>query len=276
MSDDQRGAYTPPSDRLAFDPREPVRSGPPPVTLILSGLVLLGLLGGVAFLYRHGIRHPGAAPAEVGQPVGEMKTLSPEAANAMSTSLQQGGAAANAAPTFAAEPEQPLPRQSLAPVVAVAPPAAPQSVSGAAPQAVPAAAPPPRPPTVASAEPAQPAKPLTIASLTDAAISKPPPKPKAGVVAAAKPSLAPAAVAAPAAGWVQIGAFSSPALAAKGWSDIAKLAPAAMAGKGKTVQPVTTGGTILYRTYITGFASRDAAEAFCGKLKAAGKNCFVK
>jgi hypothetical protein len=269
MSDDQRGAYTPPSDRLAFDPREPVRSGPPPVTLILSALVLLGLVGGVAFLYRHGIRHTGAAPAEVGQPVGEMKTLAPEAANATSTSMPMSGAPTNAAPTFAAAPEQPLPRQSLAPpVVAVAPPAA-----GSAPQAVSAAAPPPPPPTVANSAPA---KPLTIASLTDAAVSKPPPKPKASLVAAAKPAPAPVAAATPAAGWVQIGAYSSPTLAAKGWSAIAKLAPAAMAGKGKTVQPVAAGGTVLYRAYITGFASRDAAEAFCGKLKAAGKSCFVK
>jgi len=271
MSDDHRGAYTPPSDRLAFDPREPVRAGPAPVTLILSGLVLLGLIGSVAFLYRHGIRHPGASPAEVGQPVGEMKTPAPADANvAASTSLTANPASTNAAPTFASAPEQPLPRPNPAPVIVVPPLAA-----GAGPQAVSAGAPPPPPPTAPGAQPAESAKPLSIASLANDAVSRPPPKSKAGVVAP-KPAPAPAAITAPAAGWVQIGAFSSPALAAKGWSDIAKLAPAVMAGKGKTVQPVTTGGTVLYRAYITGFASRDAAEAFCGKLKAAGKNCFVK
>ena len=59
MSDyDDRGAYTPPSDRLAFDPRQPVRGGgPAPVTLIVSGLVLACLVGGVFFLYRDGFKH---------------------------------------------------------------------------------------------------------------------------------------------------------------------------------------------------------------------------
>jgi hypothetical protein len=241
------------------------------VTLILSGLVLIALIGGVAFLYRHGIRHPGASPAEVGQPVGEMKTPAPADANvAASTSLTEDRASTNAAPNFASAPEQPLPRPNPVPVIVAAPPAA-----GPGPQAVSAAAPPPAPPAVADAQPAKPAKPLSIASLANDAVSQPPPKSKAGVIAP-KPAPAPAAAAAPAAGWVQIGAYSSPALAAKGWSDIAKLAPAAMAGKGKTVQPVTAGGTVLYRTYITGFPTRDAAEAFCGKLKAAGKSCFVK
>ena len=273
MSDDQRGAYTPPSDRLAFDPREPVRSGPPPVTLILSALVLIGLIGGVAFLYRHGIRHTGAGPAEVGQPVGEMKTPAPADANAAaSTALPAGRESTNAAPAFASAPEQPLPRVNPATGI-VAPP----SAAGPAPQGVSASAPPPAPPAMAGAEPAKPAKPLSIASLANDAVA-PPPKSKAGVTAPPKPAPkpGPASMAAPAAGWVQIGAFSSPALAAKGWSDIAKLAPAVMAGKGKSVQPVTADGTVLYRTYITGFASRDAAEAFCGKLKAAKKNCFVK
>ncbi|HTX50796.1 MAG TPA: SPOR domain-containing protein [Caulobacteraceae bacterium] len=268
MSHDERGAYTPPSDRLAFDPREPVRAGPPPVTLILSGLVLIGLIGGVAFLYRHGVRHPGASPAEVGQPVGEMKTPAPPVADAASTSLSVDRGPTNAAPTFAPGPEQPLPRPSPAPVVALAPAAAPQAVS--------AAAPPPPPPRVTAAEAAQPARPLTIAGLADAAVSKRPPKPTAGVVAATKPPPAPAQAAAPVAGWVQIGAFSSPALAAKGWNDIARLAPAAMAGKGREVRPVAAGDATLYRTYITGFPTRDAAEAFCGRLKAAGKSCFVK
>jgi hypothetical protein len=200
-----------------------------------------------------------------------MKTPAPADANvAASTSLTANPVSNNAAPNFASAPEQPLPRPNPAPVVVVPPPAA-----GAGPQAVSAAAPPPPPPTLAGAQPAKPAKPLTIASLANDAVSQAPPKSKAGVVAP-MPAPAPAAVAAPAAGWVQIGAYSSPALAAKGWADIAKLAPATMAGKGKTVQPVTAGGAVLYRTYITGFASRDAAEAFCGKLKAAGKSCFVK
>jgi cell division septation protein DedD len=71
---------------------------------------------------------------------------------------------------------------------------------------------------------------------------------------------------------VQIGAFSSQALADKGWSDATALAP----GKGKSVEKVDKDGKTLFRTQVTGFASRAEAAAFCDKLKAAGKACFVK
>ena len=47
-------------------------------------------------------------------------------------------------------------------------------------------------------------------------------------------------------------------------------------GKGKKVEAVQKGTSTLYRTQVTGFASRAEASAFCDKLKAAGKNCFVK
>ena len=56
----------------------------------------------------------------------------------------------------------------------------------------------------------------------------------------------------------------------------AAIAPAAMAGKGKKVETVSRDGATLYRTSITGFASKQEAQAFCAKLQAAGKNCFVK
>ena len=76
MSDyDDRGAYTPPSDRLAFDPRQPVRGGgPAPVTLVVSALALVGVVGGVFFLYRDGFRHRGEAPALVGAPVADVRS----------------------------------------------------------------------------------------------------------------------------------------------------------------------------------------------------------
>jgi cell division protein FtsN len=83
-------------------------------------------------------------------------------------------------------------------------------------------------------------------------------------------------VAAPVAGWVQIGAFSSSDLADKGWRDTAKFAPASMAGKGMKVQSVSVGDKTYYRAFVTGFASHDAAEAFCIKLKAASKPCIVR
>ena len=50
-----------------------------------------------------------------------------------------------------------------------------------------------------------------------------------------------------------------------------------MAGKGKHVVPVTKAdGSILYRTSITGFASRADADALCAKLRVSGGSCFVR
>ena len=39
-----------------------------------------------------------------------------------------------------------------------------------------------------------------------------------------------------------------------------------MAGKGKKVEPLSRDGTALYRTSITGFASRQEAEALCDRI----------
>jgi hypothetical protein len=49
-----------------------------------------------------------------------------------------------------------------------------------------------------------------------------------------------------------------------------------MAGKGRRVEALSKDGKTLYRAYVTGFASRGSAQAFCDKLKAAGRSCFVK
>jgi SPOR domain len=284
MSDQERGPYTPPSDRLAFDPRQPVRGGgPAPVTLIVSALVLLAIIGGIFLVYRGGIRHKGA-PTAVGAPLADIRTPAPpaDASNAAPAALviDKSDTASNAAPAFAPPPEEPLPR----PVASAAPPpAAPTPVVTQAP--IVAAKPPPKPTTtpVAETAPAKPAKPLTIASLANDALENGPPVKPAKI--AKPPTAAPALTAAaptmaanatPAAGWVQIGAFSSAALANTGWHDVAKFAPDAMAGKGKQVQPLSLNGKTLYRAYVTGFRSKDAAEAFCAKLKAASKPCLVR
>jgi len=270
MSDHDHGPYTPPSDRLSFDPREPVRSGgPAPVTLIVSAVVLLAIIGGVFMLYRGGVRQMGEAPAAVGAPLAQIKTPAPlDATNAAPSGLSVSRvdtAAANA--VFAPAPEQPLPRPLpvQAPMVVTSTPL-------------------PRPTADASPKPAAPAKPLTIASLTDDAMApkaaprpavKPAPKPTVPTLSP-PPRATTALVSAPGAGWVQIGAFSSPELADKGWRDVAQFAPAAMAGKGRKVEALSKDGKTLYRAYVTGFSSRDGALAFCDRLRAAGKACFVK
>lgn len=257
MSHDDRGAYTPPSEPpLTFDARRPVRgSSPLPTTLIASAVLLILLVGAVFLFYRNGARGPNDAPQPVGVPAGETRAPAPpEPQNAdPAAGLQIYKAdAPPAQPTFVAPPEQPTPRP--------APGAAP---AASAPLPPPKAAPAPAPTPAAKAAPA--AAPVIKAP--------PPPAPKA-----APPPVAatPAPKAAGGSASVQIGAFSSPALADRGWNDAARIAPGAAAGRGKRVEPVEVNGTTLYRTFMTGFASRADAEAFCAELKAAGKSCLVR
>ncbi len=264
MTNPDRGAYTPPTDApLSFDARQPVRgTRPAPMMLIVSALVLIGLVAAIVVFYRSGVRQSGSVPETVGVPVGAIKAPAPVEAQpvdpAAGLQIYQSaeGQAAPVAPNFTPPPEQPAPREAL--TIAVAPPPLPA-------KAAPTAAAPVVVPKSVAAKPA----PGPVAALP----ITPEPRP----VAALKPTL-PAPAAAPTTGGaaVQIGAFSSQAQADKGWNDAAKIAPGATAGKGKQVQVIQKDGATLYRTAVTGFADRAAATAFCDKLKAAGKNCFVR
>ena len=267
MSNPERGAYTPPTDApLAFDARQPVRGrGPAPMMLILSAIVLIILVAAIAVFYRTGLHQGSGPPPTVGTPVGQIKGPAPAEAQPVdpAAGLQiyrsTAGQPAPAQPNFTPPPETPRAR---APVVAVTPPPAPAAaVAPPAPKAAPTAP--------VSAQSAGPVSALPLA---------PGAKPAPAVLKPALPTAAPKPDAAVAAGgaMVQIGAFSSQALADKGWSDAAKVAPGAAAGKGKKVEAIQKDGATLYRTAVTGFPSRAEASAFCEKLKAAGKSCFVK
>ncbi|MGI8839467.1 MAG: SPOR domain-containing protein, partial [Caulobacteraceae bacterium] len=130
--------------------------------------------------------------------------------------------------------------------------------------AKPAAAKPAAAKSVAKTSPPAKADPIgTMLADADASPAKPGP---------AKPDLAKTGPAS-----VQIGAFSSKDLADAGWNDAAGLAPGDMAGKNKRVTAVSKAdGSTLYRAAITGFSSREEAQALCAKLKAAGQSCFVR
>ncbi len=267
-NDRDRGAYTPSGEPpLAFDARQSGSSGGagrPPMTLIISALILLVLVVALIFYYRSGVRRAGEPPV-VGAPVGSMKEAPPASAQSSDTAsglqvyrAEQGEPASSAAPTFAAAPEEPLPRIGPREPASAAPPA------NAAP---PAAAPAPQ------------------SSAPPATVKPPAPKPAPVQTAAPKPPApkpAPAPLAVPAAGtasggsMVQIGAFTSIALADKGWNDVAKLAPGRMAGRTKKFEPVVKGDDTLYRAFVGGFSSRADASAFCEALKGAGHACFVK
>ncbi|RZJ02670.1 MAG: SPOR domain-containing protein, partial [Brevundimonas sp.] len=132
-----RGAYTPPTDddlpfdRQSYDPRRNGgggggnrggggRSGPP-ITLIISVLVLLALAIGVFFMYfQGGLRASEDAPAAVGTPVGPMTAEAPIDAQPVDPEagidVYAGEAAQPATdPTFAPPPEEVGPRPAPQP-----------------------------------------------------------------------------------------------------------------------------------------------------------------
>jgi hypothetical protein len=295
MSDHERGAYTPPTDApLSFDARQPVRgSRPIPFTLIISILVLVGLAAAILVFYRSGVRQAGQAPQTVGAPVGGMKVAPPaesqpqDPAAGLQIYKTEGGKAplGPSSPQFTPPPEQPQARPEAAPkiVVTPAPPALPAPPAAAAPALRPSI--PAQPPVAAAPAPAPKAEAPKPAPKVETPAPKPapakaepvkaapakaaaPPPAKAAAPPPAKAAPAPTAKPVAGAAAVQIGAFSSQALAA--------VAPGAAAGKGKSVEKVDKDGKTLFRTQVTGFASRADATAFCDKLKAAGKACFVK
>jgi len=267
MSDPHRGAYTPPTDApLSFDARQPVRGARPlPMTLIISAVVLVTLVVGVILVYRGGVRNPNDPPQAVGTEVAQMKTPPPAGSQPQdpAAGLQiYHNEDPQPSATFAAPPEAPQAR-----------PAAPTATAPVQTAALPAAQPAP----TAAAPVAKPAP--TIESLATAAAQKPAPKPvqvAAATPAPAKPVAATPTATASGPALVQIGALSSPALADKAWADATRLAPGLAAGKGKKVEAIDKNGTTLYRTSVTGFASREAAKAFCEAISASGKSCFVK
>ena len=75
---------------------------------------------------------------------------------------------------------------------------------------------------------------------------------------------------------VQVGAMSSTTRAEQIWSEAVAVVPVLAVGKGKNVERIERGGVVLYRSAVTGFANRVEATAFCDRLKAAGKSCFVR
>ncbi len=74
---------------------------------------------------------------------------------------------------------------------------------------------------------------------------------------------------------VQLGAFGSQAAAKTMWSRLAsKVAP--LGTRKAVTASVGTKGKTLHRLAASGFTSMADAQAVCGKVKAAGGNCFVR
>jgi hypothetical protein len=326
MSDHDRGAYTPQTDEpLAFDARRPSERRPVPMTLIGSAVVLVLLIGGVALVYRGGVRGKDEGPRPVGQPVMSVKTApalgGETAGNAAAASqadistqskpepVTLGANQTGEAPTFAAAPEQPAarPKPSPSTIAMMAPPK-----PGAPP--VEAAHVTPKPVTapairldrslvdaagmtrasdqngvvrVAQSDKPKHASANSVSEEDDAdittgktesarsaAIKTATPKP---ALASPAPTQSLSAKAGPTGGAiVQIGAFSSTALADTGYADVSAALSGRMAGKSKHVLAVDKDGKTLFRTWVAGFATRADAVSFCEALKAKNKSCIVK
>lgn len=248
-----RGAYTPPTDDDlpfnrggGYDARRGPAAKSPPVTLIISGVVLLLLIIAVVVFYRSGLRASTDVPPAVGTTVGSLKVEAPVDAQPVDAETgidvyRNDTAASTAAPTFTPPPEEVQPRPEPRPLPVE---------TAILPAPVPAAA---RP------APAPAARPAT-----------PPARP------AATPAPAPAGSTATGASAVQIGAFSSTAIADREFAAIAARFPQFARGSAKRVQEVpTANGSTLYRTTFTGL-SRERAQAFCTAIKAGGGDCLVR
>ena len=203
-----------------------------------------------------------------------------------------------AAPAFTSPPEQPAsrpaPKPSTLAMLSKPPPVqAARQTPAERVAAMPVTAAPLKPAAPATAKPAPAldqsevaAAGMTRASATTvAANDEAPPAPARAAAAAAhkseaKPVAAPVTAAAastdPTGSVVQIGAFSSDALAHKGYADVATAMGGQMGGKVRHIQPLQRDGKTLFRTWVSGFASHADARAFCDALKAKGKTCITK
>ena len=345
MSDHDRGAYTPQTEEpLSFDARRPTERRPFPMTLVGCVVVLVALIGGVALVYRGGVRGAGEAPRPVGEPVMSVKTAagpggdggdhasgldlynspkatssppaqsasnqsSPNQTSPAQTAAAPGGPfSTGPAPTFAPTPEQPTPRIVAHPPspVATASPTKPVShavivppspTNGAPDEAEVAAAGgggrsagehdrlrlasrDANPGAFASrrreGEGVSGARTSTDTASDEAALGR-----LASRSVDPEPPVEPAverggAGAGGAGAVVQIGAFSSVALADKGYADVAGDMSGRMSGKSKHVLALEVNGKTLYRTWLSGFSSRTDAVAFCEALRARNRSCIVK
>ena len=347
MTDHDRGAYAPQDDEpLSFDARRPSERRPVPMTLVGSAIVLVALIGGVALVYRGGVRRSGEGPRPVGEPVMSVKTAAapppirdesgeagvyaptkPSATVTQTTTTTTQTAATNgvagastpnssalsgAAPIFAVSPEQPAPRpapqpHSLAlltkpPVAAVkrpTPPIVAASPTSGAPDDAEVAAAGATTHSENTSTRAASARESAQMKLADATPTRRAVRERttsanteadnlamARLVARsttptdayrASATLAPTRLAStPGGAVVQIGAFSSAEQAAKGYADVASDMSGRMSGKSKHVLPLEVNGKTLYRTWLSGFASRGDAIAFCETLRTKNKSCIVK
>lgn len=245
--DPERGPYTPrndddlPFDRSGFDARGRGGGRPPlPLTLVISAVVLLVLIIAVVLFYRAGVRSPGEAPPVIEGAEG-VTGVAPDAAQPLDRDAD-------------IEIFDPLDEQvDLAP-----PPEAPGQ----------------RPPPLTTDQPATPpTRPLETSPTTG---QQPAPRPEPRPTPPAQPRPQPQPQPAGGSASVQIGAFSTEAAAERAYAEVAAAFPQFASGRTRGIQRVTTSdGRTVYRTTVNGLSAQDA-RAFCGAMRATGRDCLVQ
>jgi cytoskeletal protein RodZ len=277
MSDFQRGALDDDEERLPW--LEPVDDYEDEegisiarlIAAVVVGLVALGLvIGGIFWLRNRGQSGDGTL---IAAPAGPIKEKPPEAGGMNVegagdvaydasvgkdvnstidlTALPEAPVADNSGirpaplpPSTSPQPSTPAPAVKPAPVPAAkSAPAAPQKQASAVSTPLPATATPEKPVKMAAANPAPAPKPLLPAPVASSSGG----------------------------GSIQLGAFSSQALANKAWSSLSGRF-GFLSGMEHSVVSATIGGKTLYRLRAS---AGSQASSTCAKLKVAGEACSV-
>lgn len=238
MLDKDRGTYSPPTeDNLSYESRRTASRDQAPLTLIISGIVLVVVLLAAVLFYNSGLSTKGRIPVEVGDTLGEFRDEKVTDAKVLSDEDLAEGSQAK----FAPGSETPALRDS--------------ATSGETNVAPPVAAP------IEGPLPSQ--KPVEAVPVP--AETKP----------ETKPAATPQPVASSGSTSVQIGAFNSQEQANTEYAKVASSFGLFVGGAGKSVQKVETERGTFYRTAFTGL-SADKAKSFCAALKSAGRDCIVR
>ncbi len=250
------------------------------LVVLLMGIVMLGALASVVWIaYQYGVRtgeERNGAPYVTADPEPiKIENQVADAAGAADREVYDAVSGTETEPVevIAAGPEEPVVRDSVDPIGAIAA----GEGAGAADDAVAD-----RIAALARADEAAAQAPPVIAETPTAA---PKPEPKAATPATpvnvAKPAPAPAVAAGGNAlsgsHLVQVGAFRSQGEADGQWAKMQGKLGAFLDGKGKDVEVADLGakGT-FYRLRVGPFASADDAKTYCAGLKERGTDCLIK
>jgi hypothetical protein len=260
-----RGVYEPGEDVRVFDgseDEEDAEGSRLPLLIVLALLVLAMFAGVVWLAYTQGVAR-GRTETPILTAENGPARVAPQ--NPGGTEQSYKGFKIYEQP---APPDEDAAASSMAPAPAAKP--APAKPAAAAP-VKPAAQPPAVAPKATAAMPA-PAKapaPAAAPKVVAAAPAKPP-------AAALVPAKAPAPIAASSAYALQIGAYKSQAEADAAWKAYKGRHAALLADASTDVQQADLGDKgVWYRLRITGFASKDVANAMCDRLKGDGGACFL-